>query len=142
VRLEGIATPHSAKNNIFYGVNAYALYDDWGHRAGSDQNYNIYYRPSGHVIYWNSASYSASQFADYQRASGGQDLNSSYCNPLFTSISPPNFSLQSTSPAIGNGSNLGPRYNIGLLPASTWPNGVLTLTQGSAWNIGAFLATP
>jgi len=59
------------------------------------------------------------------------------------------FVLQSGSPAINKGANLGAPYNQGLNPASTWPDNVSTLDQngqGSGWEIGAFVyiegATP
>jgi Right handed beta helix region len=90
VRLEGAASIHVVQNNIFYGVNSYALYDDWGHWAGSEQDYNVYYRASGSLIYWNQASYSTSQFSNYRSGSGGQDSNGMYAHPEFTSTSPAN----------------------------------------------------
>ena len=52
------------------------------------------------------------------------------------------FVIQSTSPAIDKGTNLGSPYNQGLNPASTWPNSVSTLDQnsyGSGWEIGAYV---
>jgi hypothetical protein len=90
VRLEGTASIHVVKNNIFYGVNSYALYDDWGHWAGSEQDYNVYYRASGNLIYWNQTSYRTSQFSNYQSDSGGQDSKGTYANPESTSTSPAN----------------------------------------------------
>jgi len=51
------------------------------------------------------------------------------------------FTLQSTSPAINAGTNLGAPYNQGLNSASTWVNNVSTLNQNDYgnWEIGAFV---
>lgn len=52
------------------------------------------------------------------------------------------FTLQSTSPCIDKGTNLGSPYDQGLNPASIWPSNVSMLDQdnfGSGWEIGAFV---
>ena len=53
------------------------------------------------------------------------------------------FVLQSTSPAIDKGANLGSPYNQGLNPASTWPDNIFTLDQDGYgdWEIGAYVFT-
>ncbi|MCK5271637.1 MAG: right-handed parallel beta-helix repeat-containing protein [Sedimentisphaerales bacterium] len=53
------------------------------------------------------------------------------------------FALQSCSPAIDAGTNLGSPYNQGLSPSSTWPNNVSTLDQNGYgdWEIGAYVFT-
>jgi hypothetical protein len=71
----------------------------------------------------------------------GYDANSSNANPLFTNPSSNIFTLQFGSPAKGTGANLGSKYARGLLPNSAWPSGVLTGTQASRWNMGAYLST-
>ena len=65
-------------------------------------------------------------------------------DPQFVNASAAQFWLQSGSPAIDAGTNLGSPYNIGLLPASSWPNSVLTGDQnsyGTGWEIGAYIFT-
>jgi hypothetical protein len=69
-------------------------------------------------------------------------MNSLQSNPLFVSTSTPNFSLQSASPAIDVGANLGSTYEDGLASWSTWPSNVVTLDQntyGAGWEIGAYV---
>jgi hypothetical protein len=75
-----------------------------------------------------------------QAASGNQDANGLFGNPLFASSSASNFSLQSASPALGRGAILDAAYDRGLLPASRWPTGVLIGPQDSSWNVGAFVS--
>ena len=64
-----------------------------------------------------------------------------FTNPQFTNPSAGDLALQSTSPAINAGANLGSPYNMGLNSASTWPNNVHTLNQSDygSWEIGAFV---
>lgn len=60
-------------------------------------------------------------------------------NPLFTNYASDDFSLQSGSPAIGLGINLGTSYNQYPLPGSTWPNPTLgTRPSTGAWYAGAY----
>jgi len=57
------------------------------------------------------------------------------------SLTGSDFTLQSTSPAIDKGANLGAPYNQGLNSASTWVNNISTLNQNDygSWEIGAFV---
>jgi hypothetical protein len=109
---------------------------------------NLYY---GSGYWWDNRSNNTySTLATWQTAmatscGGSQcDLNSIYANPLFTNAAGNDFTLQSTSPAIDTGVNLGSTYDLGLAPGSTWPAGVLTLNQntnGLGWDIGAYVYT-
>jgi len=70
-------------------------------------NWNLYYSTAGYVsgnsIDW-AGKYTYKTFAAYQSGSG-EDANSTVANPLFDSLgNPPNFDLQSGSPAINAGS--------------------------------------
>jgi hypothetical protein len=74
----------------------------------------------------------------------GQDENSVNANPELTNASSNNFTLQSTSPAIDAGANLGSAYELGLDPASTWPSNIITDNQnsfGAGWDIGGYVYT-
>jgi hypothetical protein len=65
-------------------------------------------------------------------------------DPKFTNAASNDYSLQSGSPAIDAGANLGAVYQMGLAPGSTWPNSVSTLNQnsyGAGWDMGAFVST-
>jgi hypothetical protein len=58
-------------------------------------------------------------------------------NPLFTNYGGSQFSLQSGSPAIGIGTNLGSTYDQYPVSAATWPNPQLG-TRSGAWDLGAY----
>jgi hypothetical protein len=63
-------------------------------------------------------------------------------DPKFNNAGSDEFWLQSNSPAIDTGENLGSSYAGGLDPASSWPTSVSTLNQnsyGSGWEIGAYV---
>ena len=91
------------KNNIwsgvFYGVIAVAA----GQGTGFVSNYNTFYPASGNLFIWLGAVKSFSSW----RSSSGQDANTLTSNPLFVSTSTPNFTLQTGSPAIYAGVNVG-----------------------------------
>lgn len=111
---------------------------------------------SGNVYQYNDFGPAASQFIQWGNGtyfSAYSNWESSYCGstgcshsvestPFFTSTSANNFTLQSGSPTINAGLNLGSSYEYGLDPASTWPSSVTTLNQnnyGSGWEVGAFV---
>lgn len=58
-------------------------------------------------------------------------------DPLFVDDNA-DFALQSGSPAVNTGINLGSPYDIALI-ASTWPSDVNTGSQVGAWNLGAYV---
>jgi len=93
------------KNNIFYGTDSYALYDDFGIWAGGGQDYNYFYRASGNLVYFNSTAYTVAQFAAYQAASG-QDANSAYADPLMTDPANDDFTLNPHSPCVNAGTDV------------------------------------
>ena len=51
-------------------------------------------------------------------------------DPSFTDDTSDDYTLASDSPCIGGGDDLGAPYNVGLMPASTWPSGVVTDDRG------------
>jgi parallel beta-helix repeat protein len=80
-------------------------------------------------------------FSGWQSATS-LDGHSFTASPDFVSSSPSTpvgFVLQSSSPNVGAGIALGSSFAAGLAPSSTWPSGVSTATQSSAWDIGAFI---
>ena len=62
-------------------------------------------------------------------------------NPLLINAPARIYTLNTGSPAINAGVNLGNTYKSTLLPASAWPDGVSLQNQGSSWEIGAYLYT-
>ena len=70
------------------------------------------------------------------------DKHSFVANPQFVSSTPSgpgDFVIQSTSPNVGAGAALGSSLAIGLAAGSAWPANVHTVSQPSAWDIGAFV---
>jgi len=60
----------------------------------------------------------------------------------FTDPDNDDYTLASDSPCIDTGADLGSSYDDALLPASTWPDGVVTDDQdnyGAGWEIGAYV---
>lgn len=105
-------------------------------------NYNDFYHSTGGTFMKLFGT--AYNFSGWKTASG-QDANSQNADPQFMNASATQFWLQSGSPAIDAGTNLGSPYNIALLPSSSWPNSVLTGDQnayGSGWEMGAFIYVP
>jgi len=144
----GTFTNIEIKNNIIYnngqsGVpgSRYQLYDAGRLNDTSNQiDYNLYYDTESHnnLLRFNGVTYAT--VAAFAVATTHED-HGIESDPLFTNASGNDFTLQSTSPAIDAGTNLGSTYQLGLSPSSTWPSGVLTLNQNSnglGWEIGAY----
>jgi hypothetical protein len=97
-----------AKNNISYWAasgNFYMLENGWNLTTSVTLDYNDYYPASG-VTYWYGNNAGAfSTFAAYS-AGKSQDLHSITSDPLFTSVSGNDFTLQSGSPDIDAGTYL------------------------------------
>lgn len=105
--------------------------------VGNTFNSNLYYGGNATPFEWSGASYN---FSNWEAASE-QDSNSINSDPLFVSTSSNDFALQSSSPDIDAGLNLGSTYEYGLDPASTWPSNIILDNQnnyGSGWDIGAY----
>ena len=60
-------------------------------------------------------------------------------NPNFTNLAGNDFSLQTTSPAVGTGASLGAPYNRTPVQGAQWPNPMLGTRPGGAWDMGAFV---
>jgi hypothetical protein len=109
-----------AENNLFEAASAESGLVQWSWTI-QKSDYNIYY---------NYAS-PGSTYA------GTHGLENS--DPRFNNFAGGDYSLQSSSPAIGAGDNsVGATYNQGIAPGSTWPNPTL-VTRSGAWDVGAFV---
>jgi hypothetical protein len=137
----------SSTGNVFYGnVLANGRYGVLTSGASWDIRNNIFYKittpvgSSSHLTFSNNIAYPASTGV----------VNAIVRDPMFANPSGDwtGYMLQSTSPAINAGANLGSPYNLALDPNDlVWP---LTAadqnTYGTGWEIGAFVygstATP
>jgi hypothetical protein len=77
-----------------------------------------------------------------KRHKGKYDMHSLEADPLFADAGAGDFRLQSGSPAIDGGQDLGADFRMGLDPESRFPGEVILLDQngfGDGWEIGAFV---
>ena len=123
------------KNNIFWSISSDSVQATVpSSHPGLVLDYNLWSStPDPDAQGANDPSYAAPQLL---KTSGWRTITSG-------SLSGSDFALQSNSPAIDAGTNLGSPYNQGLNPASTWPNNVSTLDQNGYgdWEIGAYVFT-
>lgn len=137
IRLYSSATGATIKNNIIWHNTTYILVAA-DSQSGFTSDNNIYYGAAGSTPFtWGSTAYS---FANW-KTNSSQDANSLNSNPLFTTAGS-DYTLQSTSPAINAGANLGATYDDAIYPTTTWPSSVTTADQdlrGSGWEIGAYI---
>ncbi|MCK5320820.1 right-handed parallel beta-helix repeat-containing protein, partial [Candidatus Parcubacteria bacterium] len=150
------------KNNIIYDNDEnFILFDyhylsyDYNTNFEIDNNMFEIKNPAKRGVYWHGTFYTYDRLisptgcpnpgywqCDKADTSRGIVKNNFFGNPLFVNPSVGDFHLQPTSPAIDKGIDLGSPYNLGLNPASVWPNSVSTLNQnnfGSGWEMGAFV---
>jgi len=136
----------TVENNIAYaspGKSAIVIAPEC--ETGQTINNNLYYGSAASPFDWGYTNYN---FVGWKQNSG-QDANSLNANPLFTDLSgsystSTDFTLQSSSPAIDAGLNLGTSYDMGLDPASTWPSSIILDNQnsfGAGWEMGAYVYT-
>ncbi len=138
--VSGADTNLTAENNISYN-NTVEVQVDSSVTATLTMNYNDWYHTAGgSYMNWKGA---AETFSGWQAASN-LDANSISTNPNFTNPGSNVYTLQSTSPDIDAGTNLGSTYEMALWPMSSWPS-VVTANQnlyGGGWEIGAYVYAP
>jgi IPT/TIG domain/Putative Ig domain/Right handed beta helix region len=118
--------------------------------AGGCENSSPY--GSGNVYTHNSFGPQSSKFIQYGannyvssytsfNAAYGTNTYSVQGDPVFSNPGAYDFALQSASPAIGTGLNLGPTYGLALAASSVWPSAVVKLSQTSSgpWDVGAYM---
>jgi len=140
ISLTSTSTGALVKNNIFL-TGGYATVDA-SSETSSAFDYNDYYSASGTPFSWGGTAYT---FANW-KTNSSQDSHSLTSDPKLASEAPlvsgGNYTLLSGSPAIDSGTSLGSTYQLGLLPASSWPGGVVTGNQnssGAGWEIGGYV---
>jgi hypothetical protein len=97
-------------------------YNDFYHAAGG--NFMSYQGTAGTFAQWKTAS--------------SQDSHSISVDPTFTNASGNVFTVNVGSPTIGGGLTLGGTYQNALSSNSTWPSGIVLVSQPALWNLGAF----
>jgi hypothetical protein len=122
----------SFRRNLFVGPNP-----TYTNRTS---NNNLFYDAAGLVINVLGSNYTT--LAAYKAGVTPQESNSLNADPLFSNLTGKDFTLQSSSPAIDAGTNLGAPYNMGLDPRTSFPYS--TIDQGiyGSWDIGAFIYVP
>ena len=133
----------SVKNNIIVRSSQYHVLVEPGVQGPINFSNNDYYPDGGSSFMLKG---SATNFAGW-RSNTGQDANSIIADPKFVSpapgTSPGDFGLQSGSPAIGNGTDLGSNEEKALAPGVSWPNQVaLSMQEKERWDIGAIRHKP
>ncbi|MGA2648114.1 MAG: right-handed parallel beta-helix repeat-containing protein [Candidatus Sulfotelmatobacter sp.] len=140
---------NSVKNNIVANTLSGPNFSATGGCENSGAN------GSGNVYTYNAFGPASSNFIEYGAtkflssyaafdAACGVSTHSVDGDPRFANSSANNFTLQSGSPAIEAGLNLGPSYELALAPSSVWPSGVVTMnqnTQAAGWDMGAYAHT-
>jgi hypothetical protein len=123
-----------AGNNLIAvnGAGTYALENNITYNASSGTTYagnNGTYQPNAYNLWYGN---NLPSCTGYTGDVCGQ-------NPLFTNFSGQVFSLQSSSPALNGGTDLGAAYNVGIASGATWPNPQLvTRPSGANWDLGAY----
>lgn len=103
-------------------------------------DFNLFYSSSSAtIIYWLGETYTMRAF----QAAESKMLHSICADPQLNNSPNGNYSLLSSSPAIGAGTNLGVSYELGLDPLTTFPWGTVNQdSYGPTWSIGAFVYVP
>ena len=127
-------TDNVVKNNIFAGNSEYNGYFAFG--GDNDGTYgsgNIY---SNNCFGAETTGFLGVLYSDYNTydswlaaMNSNEDIqpdNNIESDPSFTNAGSDDYTLASDDPGIGQGEDLGAPFNIGLLPASSWPSGVVT----------------
>jgi len=117
------------RNNILYASNAPCLSDTDTLTTHSD---NVYYRSSG-VLVDRTTDYTSATITTFEASAVSAD-------PLV--VSSTNLSLQSGSPCIDTGYDLGETYDDFLMPVSEWTDNVSigdADLYGAGYEIGAYI---
>jgi hypothetical protein len=134
------------KNNIVSGSLTQALMCTYGGEndgtlgSGNVYEYNSLGSQASNFIEWGDGVHK-STYTAWEAAYHGRTY-SIEVDPRFANAPGDDFTLQSSSPCIDAGADVGPSCSTALLPGSSWPSNVLTGDQYSAgqwWEVGAYL---
>jgi hypothetical protein len=133
-QIQYYATNNVFKNNIVYAGPQGLFINNYTNSEPNpaDVDYNLYFSSLSSTManfLWNMKSYVG--FSTYQSATG-KDSHSQYADPQFLSLTTPDLQIQSTSPAVNAGINLGATV-VGALDFAGSPR-----VNGSNIDIGAY----
>jgi hypothetical protein len=92
---------------VYAGVpNAFITYTSPSNSSAITANYNLYNSAAGSAgSTWVWRTTSLTGFSAYQ-SNSGQDVNSGFADPMFVSLTTPNFHVAAASPAVNTGNTL------------------------------------
>ena len=121
---------NSIRNNIITGASSginllvFAGAGNTGsYGSGNVYRTNCFGAEDTAFISWNGTTYNT---YDAWLAASSQADDNVEADPVFTDAGGDDYSHDSSSPCVGAAANLGSPFNQGLLPASTWTDGVVT----------------
>jgi hypothetical protein len=131
------------KNNIVVGqtfrrLNLQNGPDNDTYGSGNVYEYNCFGAQATNFIRYGS---DLSTYAAFDSAYGAS-THSIQSDPKLTNPAAGDCTLQSDSPCINAGANLGATYKYGLMHDSVWPSGVVLGDQGNygaGWEVGAYI---
>lgn len=136
-QIQYYATNNVFKNNILYASSQGLFLNSYTNSESNpvDSDYNLFYSSVGPLSgqwIWNGATYAG--FSSYQSATG-KGAHSHFADPQYFDLSstPPKLDVQSTSPAVNTGMNLGSSL-VGTVDYA----GKLRVNVNGQINIGAY----
>ncbi|HVW53281.1 MAG TPA: right-handed parallel beta-helix repeat-containing protein [Trinickia sp.] len=132
LQIQYFSTNNIFKNNIVYAGAQNQFVTGIASSSDVDADYNLYFSTGGAAAsawYWKGASITG--FAAYRSISANEG-HSLFANPLYMSLSSPNFHVAASSPAVSAGINLGSSV-LGTVDFAGNPR-----IQGANVDIGAY----
>jgi parallel beta-helix repeat protein len=122
-------TDNIFKNNIVSGTDDEALIcmgggDNLTYGTGMVYDNNCLGAEATNFIFWGYGTHYSTY--DAWETAHGESWTQIEGDPLYTDPANGDLTLQSGSPCVGAGENLGSPFDNGLLTTSTWPDGVVT----------------
>ncbi|MGN6086697.1 choice-of-anchor Q domain-containing protein [Trinickia sp.] len=106
-QIQYYSTNNVFKNNIVYAGAQDLFINGYTSSSGVSADYNLYYAADGaSASTWTWKGLSITGFPAYVTSSAN-DKHSKFANPLYTSLTTPDFHVATGSPAVGAGINLG-----------------------------------